>query len=84
MGCDVKDHIAAGSLLGQPAWIIQLAFDRFDGQSGNISPVASRTSQDSDLMTIIEQRARQIAADKSGSASDECLHTFIEDERVKG
>jgi hypothetical protein len=54
MGCDVKDHIAARNLFGQSLWIIQIAFDRFDGQAGDVSPVAHRANQRPDLMPVIE------------------------------
>jgi hypothetical protein len=40
MSRDVKDRVAARYLVGELMSIIEIAFDRFDGQSGDISPIA--------------------------------------------
>src|SRR5262245_1134970 len=74
MSRDVKDRVAARHLFGEPALVIQIAFDHFAGQAGDIPPVALLTNQSPDLMPISQQLPRQMGADKAGDACDECSH----------
>src|SRR5215470_8224820 len=83
MSRNVKDRVAARHLLGEPASVIQIAFDHFDGQAGDISPVALLTNQSLNLMPITQQLPRKMGADEAGGACDECLHK-TESEGDKG
>src|SRR5262245_2731070 len=74
MSRDVKDRVAARQLSGEPALVIQIAFDHFDGQAGDIPPVALLTNQSPDLMPITQQLPRKMGADEAGGACDECSH----------
>src|SRR5262245_45984535 len=74
MSRDVKDRVAASHLLGEPALVIQIAFDHFDGQAGDIPPVAPLTNQSLNLMPITQQLPRKMGADEAGGACDECSH----------
>src|SRR5262245_44549781 len=74
MSRNVKDRVAAHHPLGEPALVIQIAFDHFDGQAGDIPPVALLTNQSPDLMPITQQLPRKMGADEAGGACNECLH----------
>src|SRR5215510_11947391 len=74
MSRDVKDRVAARHLFGEPALVIQIALDYFDGQAGDIPPVALLTNQSPDLMPITQQLPRKMCAYEAGGACDECSH----------
>jgi len=70
MGCDVKDDVTTLDLLGKFVLVIKIPFRKFDGQSGDVSAIAPRTNQRPNLLSIVEQRARQIAPDETSGASN--------------
>ncbi len=73
--CHVVDHLRALGGLAQGVEVLEVATDESDAAVGQAGCLRRGSDQRGDLVTPIQQRVNEVAADEACAAGDERLHS---------